>query len=55
MAQDPAQQNVALMKESETSLRRPSLRKASSLLPSIHAHNRLVGFLDFIFDKTRKF
>ncbi|PAV73995.1 hypothetical protein WR25_00482 [Diploscapter pachys] len=45
MAQDPAQQNVALMKESETSLRRPSLRKASSLLPSIHAHNRLTRWV----------
>ena len=37
---------MALAKESETSLRRPSL-----LLPSIHAHNQLVGFLDFILTK----
>ena len=37
---------MALAEESEASLRRPSL-----LLPSIHAHNQLVGFLDFILTK----
>uniref|UniRef100_A0A1I7WD58 Rav1p_C domain-containing protein n=1 Tax=Heterorhabditis bacteriophora TaxID=37862 RepID=A0A1I7WD58_HETBA len=45
ISQDPAQQNVALMKESETSLRRPFLRKASSLVSANNPTNsRLVCF-----------
>ncbi|CAI5454852.1 unnamed protein product [Caenorhabditis angaria] len=45
VSQDPAQQNVSLMKESETSLRRPSLRKASSLLPNMQPHSRLTRWV----------
>ncbi|KAK5967217.1 hypothetical protein GCK32_000230 [Trichostrongylus colubriformis] len=36
---DPAQQNVTLMKESETTLRRPSLQKASSFVAYSHSHS----------------
>ncbi|EPB75130.1 hypothetical protein ANCCEY_05799 [Ancylostoma ceylanicum] len=42
---DPAQQNVALMKESETIMRRPSLRKASSLVAQSHPHSRLTRWV----------
>ncbi|CAD6187487.1 unnamed protein product [Caenorhabditis auriculariae] len=45
ISQDLAQQNVALMKDSETTMRRPSLRKASSLLPNMHAHSRLTRWV----------
>ncbi|CAB3399146.1 unnamed protein product [Caenorhabditis bovis] len=45
VSHDPAQQNVTLMKESETSMRRPSLRKASSLLPNMQPHSRLTKWI----------
>lgn len=38
---DPAQQNVALMKDSEITLRRPSLQKASSLVAQSRSQSRL--------------
>ncbi|ETN78849.1 hypothetical protein NECAME_10074, partial [Necator americanus] len=42
---DPAQQNVALMKESETTMRRRSLRKASSLVAHAHCYSRLTRWI----------
>ncbi|KAK6030111.1 hypothetical protein OSTOST_03762, partial [Ostertagia ostertagi] len=42
---DPAQRNVTLMKESESTLRRPSLQKASSLVAYPHSHNRLARWV----------
>ncbi|VDK58394.1 unnamed protein product, partial [Cylicostephanus goldi] len=45
MSLDPAQQNVALMRESDTSMRRPSLRKASSLVGHAHSYSRLTRWV----------
>lgn len=45
MSLDPAQQNVALMKDSEITLRRPSLQKASSLVAQSRSQSRLVRFM----------
>ncbi|EGT56880.1 hypothetical protein CAEBREN_01145 [Caenorhabditis brenneri] len=45
IGQDPAQQNVTLMRESETTMRRPSIRKASSLLPNIQPHSRFTSWI----------
>ncbi|CAI2358263.1 unnamed protein product [Caenorhabditis sp. 36 PRJEB53466] len=45
MSQDPAQQNVTLMRESDTSMRRPSIRKASSLLPNVQPHSKLTRWV----------
>ncbi|NP_001368760.1 RAVE complex protein Rav1 C-terminal domain-containing protein [Caenorhabditis elegans] len=45
IGQDPAQQNVTLMRESETSMRRPSIRKASSLLPNIQPDSRFTSWV----------
>ncbi|UMM43904.1 hypothetical protein L5515_019209 [Caenorhabditis briggsae] len=45
IGQDPAQQNVTLMRESETTMRRPSIRKASSLLPNIQPNSRFTSWV----------
>uniref|UniRef100_W6NAQ0 Protein RBC-1 n=1 Tax=Haemonchus contortus TaxID=6289 RepID=W6NAQ0_HAECO len=42
---DPAQRNVTLMKESDSTLRRPSLQKTSSLLAFSGIHSRLVQWV----------
>ena len=45
IGQDPAQQNVTLMRESETTMRRPSIRKASSFLPNIQSHSQFTSWI----------
>uniref|UniRef100_A0A8R1HL41 WD_REPEATS_REGION domain-containing protein n=1 Tax=Caenorhabditis japonica TaxID=281687 RepID=A0A8R1HL41_CAEJA len=45
ISKDPAQQNVTLMKESETTMRRASLRKSSSLLPSAEPLSRFTRWI----------
>ncbi|CAL2047911.1 unnamed protein product [Caenorhabditis brenneri] len=45
IGQDPAQQNVTLMRESETTMRRPSIRKASFLLHNIQPHSRFTSWI----------
>ncbi|WKY17140.1 hypothetical protein Q1695_001621 [Nippostrongylus brasiliensis] len=42
---DPAQQNVTLMKDSETTLRRPSLQKRSSLVAQSHSQSHLIRWV----------
>lgn len=52
IGQDLEQQNVTLVRESESTMRRPSIRKASSLLSNIQPHSRLTELRNF--KKTEK-
>ncbi|CAJ0959160.1 unnamed protein product, partial [Mesorhabditis belari] len=45
ISQDQAQKNVVAMRDSEVNIRRPSLRKSSSLAAPEHVHNKLTRWV----------